>query len=165
MISKPMISNRQLFLRHIAQTSEEPMMVEIDHGKGVFLYGPDGKRYFDFISGIAVSNVGHCAPEVVAAIKEQSEKYLHSMVYGEFVLSPQVQLATRIAENLGEGLDSIFFVNSGSEAVEGGLKLAKKFTGRSHIVAMNHSYHGSTHGALSVTGAAHCARNDTRGRR
>ena len=148
-----MISNRQLFLRHIAQTSDDPMLVEISHGKGVFLYNPEGKRYFDFISGIAVSNVGHCAPEVVQALRDQSEKYLHSMVYGEFVMSPQVKFAEKLVGLLGPELDSIYFVNSGSEAVEGGLKLAKKFTGRSHIVSMNHSYHGSTHGALSVTGA------------
>lgn len=148
-----MISNRELFLRHVAQTSEFPMLVEVERAEGVYLYGPDGKRYLDLISGIAVSNVGHCAPEVVAAVQEQAAKFMHAMVYGEFVLSPQARLAEKLAELLGSNLDRIYFVNSGSEACEGALKLAKKYTGRQEIVAFHDSYHGSTHGALSVTGA------------
>ncbi len=149
----PMISNRELFLRHVAQTSEEPMMVEVERAEGVYLYGPDGKSYLDMISGIGVSNVGHCAPEVVRAIQEQVGKFMHTMVYGEFILAPQVQLAEMLTGLLGDQLDNIYFVNSGSEAVEGALKLAKKFTGRSEIIAFHKSYHGSTHGALSVTGS------------
>lgn len=147
------LTTRQLFLNHVGQTSEMPMMVEIARAEGVWQYGPDGKKYLDFISGIAVSSVGHCAPEVVKAVQEQAATYMHSMVYGEFVLSPQVNLATKIVELLNSRLDNVYFVNSGSEAVEGALKLAKKFTGRSGLVACHQSYHGSTHGALSVTGA------------
>lgn len=148
------MTQREFFLRHVAQTSQSPLMIEIERAEGCFLHAPDGKRYLDLISGIGVSNVGHCAPEVVKAVQDQAARYMHTMVYGEFVLTPQVELARLLAEQLGEGLDSVYFVNSGSEAVEGALKLAKKFTGRQGIVAMNRSYHGSTHGALSVTGAA-----------
>lgn len=148
-----MISNRELFLRYVAQTSDDPMLVEIERAEGVYLYGPEGRSYLDMISGIAVSNVGHCAPEVVEAVKTQVGKYMHTMVYGEFVMSPQALLAERLTGLLGEGLDNVYFVNSGSEAVEGALKLAKKFTGRSEIITFHNSYHGCTHGALSVTGA------------
>ncbi|MEM0997641.1 MAG: aspartate aminotransferase family protein [Bacteroidota bacterium] len=148
-----MISNRQLFLRYVGQTSDAPMMIEVVRAEGVYQYGPDGKRYLDLISGIGVSNVGHGAPEVVAAVQQQAANFMHSMVYGEFVLSPQVRYARRLAEYLGPGLDHIFFVNSGSEAAEGALKLSKKFTGRQELLAYRDSYHGSTHGALSVTGA------------
>ncbi len=147
------MDQRQLFLRHVAQTSQAPMLVEVDRAEGCYLYAPDGKRYLDLISGIGVSNVGHCAPEVVAAVQAQVARYMHTMVYGEFVLTPQVALATLLADQLGPTLDNVYFVNSGSEAVEGALKLAKKFTGRSEIIAFDNSYHGSTHGALSVTGA------------
>ncbi|HHG85450.1 MAG TPA: aminotransferase class III-fold pyridoxal phosphate-dependent enzyme, partial [Bacteroidetes bacterium] len=147
-----MISDRNLFLRHLGQTSESPMLVEIARAEGVYLYGPDGKRYLDLISGIGVSNVGHHAPEVVRAVQEQAGKYMHAMVYGEFVLSPQTRLAARLCEVLSPKLDNVFFTNSGSEAVEGALKLCKKYTGRQEILAFHRSYHGSTHGALSVTG-------------
>lgn len=147
------LSQREIFLRNLGQTSESPMMVEIVRAQGSWQYGPKGEKYLDLISGIAVSNVGHCAPEVVKAVQEQAATYMHSMVYGEFVLSPQVKLAEKIVQVLGSRLDNVFLVNSGSEAVEGALKLAKKFTGRTQIVACHHSYHGSTHGALSVTGA------------
>lgn len=147
-----MISNRQLFLRHLAQTSETPMMLEVARAEGVYLYDPDGNRYLDMISGIGVSNVGHQAPEVVAAIQNQSANHLHTMVYGEFVMSPQARFAARLCQNLDASLDNVYFVNSGSEAVEGSLKLSKKYTGRQEILAFHRSYHGSTHGALSVTG-------------
>lgn len=147
-----MISNRQMFLRHVAQTSETPMLLEVERAEGVYLYDPAGKRYLDMISGIGVSNVGHHAPEVVAAIQNQAANYLHTMVYGEFVMSPQARYAARISENLDASLDNVYFVNSGSEAVEGSLKLCKKYTGRQEILAFHRSYHGSTHGALSVTG-------------
>ncbi|MFM2376469.1 MAG: hypothetical protein RLZZ165_1566 [Bacteroidota bacterium] len=147
------MNDRQLFLRHVAQTSQAPLLLEVARASGCFLYTPDGKQYLDLISGIGVSNVGHCAPEVVAAVQQQAAQYMHTMVYGEFVLTPQVELAALLAQQLGPGLDNVYFVNSGSEAVEGGLKLAKKATGRQEIIAFHHSYHGSTHGALSVTGA------------
>jgi acetylornithine/N-succinyldiaminopimelate aminotransferase len=147
------MDQRQLFLRHIAQTSESPLLIEVARAEGCHIYSPDGRRFLDLISGIGVSNVGHCAPEVVQAVQEQAARYMHTMVYGEFVLTPQVALATLLADQLGPTLDNVYFTNSGSEAVEGALKLAKKFTGRSELIAFHNSYHGSTHGALSVTGA------------
>lgn len=147
-----MLSNRQLFLRHVAQTSESPLLLEVERAEGVYLFGSDGKRYFDLISGVSVSNVGHCHPRVVSATIEQTQKYMHLMVYGEFVQSPQVRLAHKLAELLPASLDNIYFVNSGSEAVEGALKLAKRYTGRTEVISFVNAYHGSTHGALSVMG-------------
>lgn len=114
--------------------------------------GSKGEKWLDLISGIAVSNVGHAAPEVVKAIQDQSQKYLHTMVYGEYLMSPQIEFAQALVRQLDHGLDSVYFTNSGSEAVEGALKLAKKFTGRTGILSFRNSYHGGTHGALSVTG-------------
>lgn len=147
------LSQKQLFLQHVAQTTDFPLSIEIDRAEGLYLYTPEGKKYLDLISGISVSNVGHRHPKVVEAIKEQVDKYLHLMVYGEYIQSPQVQLAHLLSQELGEGLDSVYFVNSGSEATEGALKLAKRFTGRPEILAMNKAYHGSTSGALSVIGS------------
>lgn len=147
------MSQRQNFLRHLAQTSSSPMMIEVERAFGVVLYSPDGKEYIDMISGIGVANVGHCAPEVVRAVQEQAGRYMHTMVYGEFVQAPQVEFATALASLLGPQLDVVYFTNSGAEAVEGALKLAKKATGRQEIIAFERSYHGSTHGALSVTGS------------
>ncbi len=129
------------------------MMIEVARAEGVYLYDQEGKRHLDCISGIAVSNVGHGDPAVTAAIVRQAHSHLHTMVYGEHVQTPQVRYAQALAEALGPQLDSIYFVNSGSEATEGALKLAKKYTRRSRIVAFHQSYHGSTHGSLSVTGA------------
>src|SRR5512133_2998901 len=126
-----MLTNRQLFLLHIGQTSPSPMMLEISGAKGVYMFGPDGKSYIDLISGVSVSNTGHSHPKVVEAVKKQVEAYMHLMVYGEIIQSPQVQYATRLAGILPESLGNCYFVNSGSEAVEGALKLAKKHTGRS----------------------------------
>ncbi len=146
--------NQALFLKHVAQTSPYTMGIEVERAEGIYLYGPDGKRWIDFVSGICVSNVGHHAPEIVAAIQEQAARYLHTMVYGESIMSPQVQYATKLAEVLGPGLDCVYFGNSGAEANEGALKVAKRYTGRSKIVAFHNSYHGSTHGALSVTGSS-----------
>jgi acetylornithine/succinyldiaminopimelate/putrescine aminotransferase len=143
---------RSLFYRHVAQTSPAPLAFEVVKAEGVWLYGPNGERILDLISGIAVSNTGHRHPAVMKAIYEQCDRYLHTLVYGEMILSPQVILAERISAHLPPGLDSVYFVNSGSEAVEGALKLAKKITGRKKILSMMHAYHGSTHGALSVTG-------------
>ena len=148
-----MISQRQLFLHHLAQTSPSPLMLEIERAEGVYLYSPTGKRYIDLISGIGVSNVGHRHPKVMAAIQNQLEKYLHLMVYGEYVQTPQVALAKKLTEVLPKNLDSVYFVNSGSEAVEGALKLAKRYTGRQEIISCHKAYHGSSHGALSVGGS------------
>ena len=147
------LSLRSLFLRHVAQTSPAPPMLEVSHAEGVFIYDQHGKSYIDFISGIAVSNTGHRHPKVIEAIREQSEKYLHVMVYGEFIQGPQVQLAQKIASLLPQPLQSVYFVNSGAEAAEGALKLAKRATGRSKMLAFHNAYHGSTHGALSVMGS------------
>jgi len=147
-----MLTNRQLFLNNLAQTSDSPLALEIIKAEGVYLYDSSGKRYMDLISGISVSNTGHRHPAVVKAIKDQVDNYLHLMVYGEYIQSPQVKLAGALAALLPEKLNNCYFVNSGSEAVEGALKLAKRFTGRRKIVAFKNAYHGSTHGALSVIG-------------
>ncbi len=146
------MNNRQLFYNFLGQTSEAPLAIEIERAEGVYMYGPDGKRYLDLISGISVSNVGHCHPKVVKAVQKQAETYMHLMVYGEFVQSPQVELAHLITSYLPEHLDNVYFVNSGSEAIEGAMKLAKRHTGRTEIVAFKNAYHGSTHGSLSVMG-------------
>jgi acetylornithine/N-succinyldiaminopimelate aminotransferase len=148
-----MLTNRQLFLQHLGQTSVSPMMLEIVRAEGVFMYGTDGRKYMDLISGVSVSNTGHHHPKVVEAVKNQVDKYMHLMVYGEIIQSPQVKYAESLIKILPSELDSCFFVNSGSEAVEGALKLAKRFTHRSRIVYFSNSYHGSTHGALSVQGS------------
>jgi len=144
------ISQRQLFFSHVAQTSPEPLALEIEKAEGVYLFGADGKRYLDFISGISVSNVGHRHPKVLEAIHEQLNKHMHVMVYGEFIQSPQVKLADAISKTLPGNLDSIYFVNSGTEATEGAIKLIKRATGRKKIIAFKNSYHGSTNGALSL---------------
>jgi acetylornithine/N-succinyldiaminopimelate aminotransferase len=127
-------------------------MLEIIKAEGVFMYGPSGEKYLDLISGVSVSNTGHRHPKVVQAVKEQVDAYMHLMVYGEMIQNPQVKYAEYLAEFLPSSLDCCYFVNSGSEAVEGALKLAKRFTGRSKIVSFRNSYHGSTHGALSIQG-------------
>ncbi|MDP4187876.1 MAG: aspartate aminotransferase family protein [Bacteroidota bacterium] len=156
-----MISQRQLFLQHVGQTSDSPMMLEIERAKGIYLYDIYGKKYIDLISGVSVSNVGHCNPEVVQAVKDQVEKYMHLMVYGEYIEYPQVQYAQLLTSQLPSSLDSVYFVNSGSEANEGALKLAKRYTGRSEIIAFKNAYHGSTHGSLSVMGNE-CYKNSYR---
>jgi len=148
-----MLSQRQLFLSHLAQTSSSPLLLEIEKAEGVYLYSPEGKPYLDLISGIGVSNVGHRHPKVLEAIQKQLDKYLHLMVYGEYVQSPQNLLAKKLTENLPKNLDNVYFTNSGSEAVEGALKLAKRFTGRQEIISCYNAYHGSSHGALSVGGS------------
>ena len=148
-----MISNlRQLFLEHVGQTSDYPMMLEVERAEGVYLYGPNGKRWIDLISGVSVSAVGHGNPAVIEAICRQARDYLHLMVYGEAIEAPQVRYAQRIASLLSDPLDSVYFVNSGSEAVEGALKLAKRYTGRTEMIYYKNAYHGSTHGSLSVMG-------------
>lgn len=147
-----MLTNRQLFLLHLGQTSDEPLMLEITRAEGVYMYGASGERYLDLISGVSVSNTGHRNPRVVAAIKEQADSYLHLMVYGEIIQSPQVKYAELLTSLLPFSAGTCYFVNSGSEAIEGAMKLAKKFTGRSRIIYFESSYHGSTHGALSIQG-------------
>ena len=122
-----MLTNRQLFLRYLGQTSPSPMMLEIVRAKGVYLYGPAGEEYIDLISGVSVSNTGHSNPRITEAVKKQVDSYMHLMVYGEMIQSPQVQFAQLLAEILPSDLQSCYFVNSGSEAVEGALKLAKRF--------------------------------------
>ena len=143
---------RQLFFEHVGQTSDFPIGLEVERAEGVWLYGPDGRRWIDLISGVSVSNVGHNNPVVVNAICEQAHTYLHLMVYGEVIESPQVRYATRMAGLLPSNLQSVYFVNSGSEAVEGALKLAKRYTGRTEMISFKNAYHGSTHGSLSMMG-------------
>ena len=147
-----MLTNRQVFLQHVAQTSTAPLMIEIERAQGIYMYGPDGKRYMDLISGISVSNVGHSHPRVVAAVQEQAAKYMHLMVYGEFVEAPQTAFAQALAEILPPSLNSVYFTNSGAEATEGAMKLAKRVTGRTQFIHFKNSYHGSTQGALSLIG-------------
>lgn len=141
---------RQLFLSHVAQTSDFPLGLEITSSEGMYLYDQEGKAYLDLIAGIGVSSLGHRHPAVVEATKAQLDKYLHTIVYGEFVLSPQVKLASLLADNLPAPLDSVYFVNSGTEATEGAMKLAKRYTGRHEFVAATRSYHGSTQGSASL---------------
>ena len=146
------MTNRQLFLRHVAQTSDAPLALEIVRAEGVHLYDESGKKYLDLIAGISVCNLGHSHPRVVEAVKDQAERYMHLMVYGEFVESPQVAYAHRLSQHLPSTLNSVYFTNSGAEAIEGAMKLAKRYTGRPEIVAFQDAYHGSTQGALSIIG-------------
>jgi acetylornithine/succinyldiaminopimelate/putrescine aminotransferase len=141
---------RQLFLQHLAPTSPSPLLLEIDRAEGMYLYDAQGKAYLDLIAGISVSNLGHRHPRVIAAIQQQLDRYLHTLVYGEYVLDPQVQLAKLLSDNLPDPLESVYFVNSGTEATEGSMKLAKRYTGRTEIIACKRSYHGSTQGAASL---------------
>ena len=148
-----MLTSRQLFLKHQAQTSDFPLLLEIEKAEGVHMFGANGEKYLDLISGIGVSNVGHRHPHVIQAIQNQLDKYLHLMVYGEFVQAPQAQLAEALSRTLPAQLSISYFVNSGSEAVEGAMKLAKKFTGRTELISCYNAYHGSTHGSWSLTGS------------
>jgi acetylornithine/N-succinyldiaminopimelate aminotransferase len=145
-----MLTNRQLFLSHQAQTTNFPLMLEVAKAEGVFLYDSNGKKYLDFISGISVSSLGHGNEAVKTAIKSQVDKYLHLMVYGEFIQEPTALLAKKITNYLPENLDCVYFVNSGAEATDGALKLAKRVTKKSKIIACKNAYHGSTHAALSL---------------
>ena len=143
---------KQLFLRHVAQTSPAPVGIEMVRAKGNYMYGADGKKYLDLIGGISVCNIGHCHPAVVEAITKQANDYLHIMVYGELVQSPQVKYAELLTQYLPENLDCVYFTNSGAEATEGAIKLARRVTGRTDIISCINSYHGNTLGALSVMG-------------
>ena len=144
---------RKQFLAHVGQTSPSPMLVEVERAEGSFFYTPEGRRYYDLVAGVSVSNVGHANAAVVRAVQEQAARYMHVMVYGELVETPQVAYATKIASLLPAPLESVYFVNSGAEAVEGALKLAKRYTGRTELISMRRAYHGSTHGSMSVMGA------------
>jgi len=145
-----MLTQRQLFLQHNAQTSPEPLMLEFVRAKGVYIYDSSGKKHLDLIAGIGVSNVGHCHPAVVKAIQKQAETYMHLMVYGEYVQTPQVEFAKALANILPPTLSCTYFLNSGTEAVEGSMKLAKRYTGRKGFIACKNAYHGSTQGAESL---------------
>ena len=147
-----MISQKELFYSYLAQTSPEPMELEIIKAEGLYLIDKNNKKYLDLISGISVSNVGHSHPEIVNAVKEQAEKYMHLMVFGEYIQTPQTLLAEALTKLLPKKLDNVYFVNSGSEAIEGALKLAKRYTGRTDIISCKNAYHGSSHGALSIMG-------------
>jgi len=139
-------------LHNVAQTSPTPLGLEIVSAKGIYMTDVNGKQYTDLISGISVSNLGHCHPKVVEAINKQAETYMHLMVYGEYIQHPQTQYAKLLTSLLPPQLNCIYFTNSGTEATEGALKLAKRVTGRSEIISFKNAYHGSTHGALSVMG-------------
>lgn len=147
-----MISHRQLFLNHLAQTTDFPLMLEIEKAEGIYMFGPNNKKYIDLISGIGVSNIGHRHPNVIQAIHDQTERYLHLMVYGEYVQTPQTALAEALSKTLPNPLTATYLVNSGSEAVEGAIKLAKRYTGRTEIISCYNAYHGSSQGALSLGG-------------
>ena len=146
------LNQRELFLKHIAQTSPSPLAFEIAKAEGCLLYDTNGKEYIDLIGGISVANIGHRHPKVIEAIKDQLDDYMHVMVYGEFIESPQVQYATMLVDNLPASLNSVYFTNSGAEAIEGAMKLAKRVTNRAQVIAFKNSYHGSTQGALSIIG-------------
>lgn len=148
---KSHLSNKQLFRNFLGQTSAFPMALEVEKAENIYLYTPDGKRYIDLISGIAVSSLGHNHPKIVAAVQAQAARHMHVMVYGEFIQNPQVQLAKAICDTLPEPLNNVFFVNSGSEAIEGAMKLVKRYTGRNKIIACKKAYHGATQGALSLS--------------
>jgi acetylornithine/succinyldiaminopimelate/putrescine aminotransferase len=147
-----MISNRQLFLNYLGQTSESPYLLEIERAEGVFMFDPSGKRYLDLISGVSVSSLGHGFKPVQDAVIEQAKKHMHLMVYGEFIQESQVKLAECLCKMLPQELNSVYFVNSGSEAIEGALKLAKRYTGKTTMFSYKNAYHGSSHGALSLCG-------------
>ena len=144
--------DKKVFLNQLAQTSPHPFMISVERAEGVYLFSPEGRKYIDMISGIAVSNIGHRHPKVVKAIKDQVDKHLHVMVYGEYVQSAPNLLAEKLTSLLPPSLNCCYFVNSGTEANEAALKLAKRFTGRTEIISCKKSYHGSTQGSLSVSG-------------
>lgn len=148
-----MKSQRQLFYDYLGLPSSRPMGIEISEAKGIYLYGPEGKDYIDLVAGVTVSNLGHQNPYIVKAVKDQAEKYMHLMVYGELIQSPQVKLAEKLASLLPPELHSTYFVTSGSEAIEGAMKLAKRFTRRTEMASFRNAYHGGTQGALSIAGS------------
>ncbi|NLA23884.1 MAG: aspartate aminotransferase family protein [Bacteroidales bacterium] len=146
------MSKRELFLRFLGQTSDTPLMLNIEFASGIYLIDINGKKYIDLISGVSVSSLGHNNKKIVEAVKSQAEKYMHLMVYGEYIQAPQVKLAEKLCSILPESLNSVYYVNSGSEAIEGAIKLAKRYTRRHEIISFKNAYHGSTAGALSLCG-------------
>ena len=146
------MTEREMFFKYLGLPSDQPIGLEITRAEGIYLYDASGKQYIDFVSGISVSNIGHRHPAVLEAIHKQLDHYLHLNVYGEFIQSPQVILAKSLVSFLPENLNSVYLVNSGSEAIEGAIKLSKRFTGRTEVVAFTNAYHGSTMGALSILG-------------
>lgn len=143
---------RDLFFKHVAQTSKDPLDLEVSKAQGIYIYDQNGRPVIDLISGVSVSNIGHSNPQIIEAVKRQVEDYMQLMVYGELIQTPQVLLAEKLCSFLPDHLNSVYFVNSGSEAVEGGLKLARRYTGRKEFIACKNAYHGSTMGAMSVMG-------------
>ena len=150
---------RQNFLQHIAQTSQAPIGIEMVKADGIYIYDVDGKKYIDGISGFSVANIGHSNPKVVEAVQQQASQYMHLIVYGEFIEQPQVAYAKLLIDNLPSTLNCVYFTNSGAEAVEGAMKLAKRVTNKSEIICFNKSYHGSTQGALSLMGDEYWRQN------
>jgi acetylornithine/N-succinyldiaminopimelate aminotransferase len=150
-----MPGQRQLFMQYLGLPSLRPLGVVISSAKGVYLYGPDGEDYIDLVSGVSVSNLGHQQPDIVKAVQQQAAKHMHIMVYGDLVQSPQVELAEMLAQLLPSSLNSTYFVNSGSEAIEGAMKLAKRHTGRTEVTAFKKAYHGGSQGALGICGDEH----------
>jgi acetylornithine/succinyldiaminopimelate/putrescine aminotransferase len=146
------ISNRDIFFKHLAQTSPAPIALEITRAEGIYQFDVADRKYIDLISGFSVANIGHSHPKVIEAVKEQAEHYMHLIVYGEFIESPQTAYANLLVQHLPPQLDCVYFTNSGAEATEGAMKLVKRVTGKSKIIAFNKSYHGSTQGALSLMG-------------
>lgn len=146
------MNNRQLFLKHIAQTSEKPIGIEMERAAGIYLWDKSGKQYIDGIAGFSVCNIGHSHPKVVKAVQDQAAAYMHVIVYGEFIESPQVNYAQLLTSYLPDNLNCVYFTNSGSEATEGAMKLAKRITNRTKIIACKNGYHGSTQGSLSLMG-------------
>src|SRR5699024_7492364 len=143
---------KEKFLKYQAQTSTHPLGVEVDYAKGSYIYSTSGKKYLDFVAGVSACSLGHCHPKVVAAIQNQAEKYLHVMVYGEYAQTPAVKYAELLAKNIQIPNAQTYLVNSGTEAIEGALKLARRFTGRQEIIAAKNAYHGNTMGSLSLMG-------------
>jgi acetylornithine/succinyldiaminopimelate/putrescine aminotransferase len=146
------LNQKELFIKHQGQTTPYPSCIEVDKAKGMYIYDKSGKAYLDLVAGVSACTLGHCHPKVVKAVQDQAERYMHVMVYGEFVQDPQLQLALKLAELLPDPLDCTYFVNSGVEAIEASMKLAKRYTGRTEIISCTNSYHGSTQGALSIMG-------------
>ncbi|MDE3143700.1 MAG: aminotransferase class III-fold pyridoxal phosphate-dependent enzyme, partial [Bacteroidota bacterium] len=146
------MNNRQLFLNHVAQTSPTPIGIEMVKADGIYLFDADGKKYIDAISGFSVANIGHGNPKVIESVQKQAAQYMHLIVYGEFIEQPQISYAKLLTDHLPSSLNCVYFTNSGTEATEGAMKLAKRVTNRSKIISFSKSYHGSTQGALSVMG-------------
>ncbi len=146
------MSNKEDFFKYQAQTTPHPLAMEVSHAKGSYIYDTDGKAHLDFVAGVSACTLGHCHPKVVEAIKTQTETYLHVMVYGEYIQKPAIEFTKLLAFQLPENLSTTYLTNSGTEAIEGAIKLAKRITGRSQIISAHNGYHGNTMGSLSIMG-------------